>query len=103
MVVLYRDFLKIDLRRQDLGVSGFKDAVLQGQKLKELYGDLFQKLRTELRVRHYSLRTEHAYESWVRRFLSFHEGEPMVTSQKVRVKIKKLVDKLNLRCYEHNV
>jgi len=26
-----------------------------------------------------------------------------VTSQKVRVKIKKLVDKLNLRCYEHNV
>ena len=77
LVVLYRDFLKIDLRRQDLGVSGFKDAVLQGQKLKELYGDLFQKLRTELRVRHYSLRTEHAYESWVRRFLSFHEGEPM--------------------------
>lgn len=77
LVVLYRDFLKIDLRRQDLGVSGFKDAVLQGQKLKELYGDLFQKLRRELRVRHYSLRTEHAYESWVRRFLSFHEGEPM--------------------------
>ncbi|RLJ05731.1 MAG: hypothetical protein DRP14_01355 [Candidatus Aenigmatarchaeota archaeon] len=26
-----------------------------------------------------------------------------VTSQKVWVKIKKLVDKLNLRCYEHNV
>jgi len=77
LVILYRDFLKIDLRGQGRGVSGFKDALLQGQKLKELYGDLFQKLRTELRVRHYSLRTEHAYESWVRRFLSFNEGKPV--------------------------
>ena len=49
-------------RGQGRGASGFKDALLQGQKLKELYGDLFQKLRTELRVRHYSLRTEHAYK-----------------------------------------
>jgi len=62
LVTLYRDFLKIDLRGQGRGVSGFKDALLQGQELKELYGDLFQKLRTELRGRHYSLRTEHAYK-----------------------------------------
>jgi site-specific recombinase XerD len=29
-------------------------------------------LRTELRARHYSLRTEQAYEHWMRRFVTFH-------------------------------
>jgi integron integrase len=30
------------------------------------------RLRTELRARHYSLRTEQAYEHWMRRFVTFH-------------------------------
>jgi len=33
---------------------------------------LLDQLRAELRVRHYSLRTEGAYVDWVRRFIRFH-------------------------------
>ncbi len=33
---------------------------------------LFDRLRAELRVRHYSIRTESAYVDWARRFILFH-------------------------------
>lgn len=33
---------------------------------------LLDRLRTEIRVRHYSLRTEQAYVDWARRFILFH-------------------------------
>jgi len=33
---------------------------------------LLDRLRAEIRVRHYSLRTEQAYVDWVRRFILFH-------------------------------
>jgi hypothetical protein len=33
---------------------------------------LLERLRSELRLRHYSVRTERAYVSWVRRFVDFH-------------------------------
>lgn len=33
---------------------------------------LLERLRAEIRVRHYSLRTEQAYVDWVRRFVLFH-------------------------------
>ena len=33
---------------------------------------MLSRLRTELRARHYSLRTEQAYEHWMRRFVTFH-------------------------------
>lgn len=36
------------------------------------YGDIIKRLRTEIRSRHYSIRTEQAYEDWVRRFVTFH-------------------------------
>jgi site-specific recombinase XerD len=34
--------------------------------------ELLSRLRTEIRARHYSLRTEQAYEPWMRRFVTFH-------------------------------
>jgi integron integrase len=37
-----------------------------------LHADILQRLRTEIRFRHYSIRTERAYEQWVRRFIFFH-------------------------------
>jgi integron integrase len=37
---------------------------------------LMDRLRSELRVRHYSIRTEEAYTSWVRRFIQFHRRHP---------------------------
>ena len=33
---------------------------------------LFDRLRGELRTRHYSLRTERAYVDWARRYILFH-------------------------------
>jgi len=33
---------------------------------------LLDQLRTEIRVRHYSIRTEHAYCDWVKRYCHFH-------------------------------
>jgi integron integrase len=37
-----------------------------------LHKDVLQRLSTEMRVRHYSIRTERAYVQWVRRFIAFH-------------------------------
>ena len=33
---------------------------------------LLERLRERIRYRHYSLRTEHSYEQWVRRYIRFH-------------------------------
>lgn len=37
---------------------------------------LFDRLREEIRVRHYSLRTEESYAAWVTRYIAFHKGLP---------------------------
>jgi len=37
---------------------------------------LLDRMRSEIRVRHYSLRTEEAYLGWVRRFFAFHRTHP---------------------------
>ena len=42
-------------------------------KLDARYKKLFDRLKATMRVRHYSIRTERAYEQWIRRFLSFHK------------------------------
>lgn len=53
----------------------FKDRVhIEG--LNEEYRLILERVRTEIRVRHYSIRTEKAYEQWVRRFINFLEMKP---------------------------
>jgi integron integrase len=37
---------------------------------------LMGRVRSELRVRHYSIRTEEAYTSWIRRYIQFHRRHP---------------------------
>ena len=37
---------------------------------------LLDRMRSEIRVRHYSIRTEEAYLGWVRRFFAFHRTHP---------------------------
>jgi len=46
--------------------------VTEKDKMKERFNQLFERLRAELRVRHYSYHTEQAYEQWIQRFLAFH-------------------------------
>ena len=37
---------------------------------------LMDRVRAELRVRHYSIRTEEAYTAWIRRYIQFHRRHP---------------------------
>jgi integron integrase len=37
---------------------------------------LLDRVRSELRVRHYSIRTEEAYTSWISRYITFHHRHP---------------------------
>ena len=42
---------------------------------KARYGQLFDRLRSAIRVRHCSIRTERAYEQWIGRLLFFHKDK----------------------------
>ena len=37
---------------------------------------LMDRVRSQLRVRHYSIRTEEAYTAWIRRYIQFHRRHP---------------------------
>ena len=87
---LYRDFLNIDLGidpdkyRRDEGSSKsnagsfiFKDTAISRQDIVSRYKEVFDRFRSELRILHYSLRTERSYEMWIRRFLAFHNKRPI--------------------------
>ena len=50
----------------------FRDEV-SSREVDAKHQEMLHRLRTEIRARHYSLRTEQAYESWMRRFVTFHE------------------------------
>ena len=87
---LYHSFLNIDIgldRDKDLKDEGiakknkgsfiFKDTALSRQEMVNHYKELFDRFRSELRILHYSLRTERSYEMWIRRFLTFHQKKPI--------------------------
>jgi len=42
-------------------------------EIKSLFPDLFNRLTTIIRTRHYSIRTEQAYIAWVVRYIIFHD------------------------------
>ena len=52
--------------------QSFKDEV-QDFRAREVYKAHFDKLRVEIRKKHYSIRTEHTYEEWVARFIVFND------------------------------
>lgn len=56
--------------------DGFRDRVTPGE-VERRYSSLLEAIRTEIRTRHYSYRTETAYIDWVRRFVAFNGyGDP---------------------------
>ncbi|MFC1881418.1 integron integrase [Thermodesulfobacteriota bacterium] len=90
LVFLYEGFLKLDLGLNTVrplvpapGISNpnfkapqqFKDRTLLKTEEKARYGELYSRFRSAMRVRHYSIRTERAYEQWVGRLLSFHKDK----------------------------
>jgi integron integrase len=52
--------------------SVFRDRVIPGE-VERLFAPLINTLKTEIRSRHYSIRTETAYVDWVRRFIAFQD------------------------------
>ena len=50
----------------------FRDS-LEGMRVRDQFGKELKTLREEIRRRNYSIRTEHTYETWVMRYLTFHE------------------------------
>ena len=90
LVFLYEGFFKLDLGlntvRPLVPVSGtsnlnfnaprqFKDRALSKTEEKGRYAEYYKRFRSAMRVRHYSIRTERAYEQWVGRLLSFYKGK----------------------------
>ena len=61
----------VDLHASETPVR-FRDT-LEGMKVPERFGVELSTLREEIRRRNYSIRTEHAYETWVMRYLTFHD------------------------------
>jgi len=52
--------------------DGFRDRVIPGE-MERRFSDLVEAVKTEVRSRHYSYRTETSYLDWVRRFIAFHD------------------------------
>jgi len=60
-----------------------EDIILKGRELfrdeagskdaDAVYKEIFVRFRSEMRRRHYSMRTEQSYKEWIRRFLFFHD------------------------------
>lgn len=96
LVILYKVFLGVEWARsierivgeERFAVSSKRSAVSGGQRRRRpgrifrdhadggvaeaSFGEDFKRLRTELRLRHYSIRTEETYANWAMRFLNFH-------------------------------
>jgi len=90
LVFLYEGFLKLDLGLNTVrplvpapgsskpnfkAPQQFRDRALSKTEEKGRYAEFYSSFRSAMRVRHYSIRTERAYEQWVGRLLSFYEGK----------------------------
>jgi len=71
----YEDIQKAHVRkkaalrtREDV----FRDQVIPGE-VERHFAPLISAMKTEIRSRHYSIRTESSYVDWVRRFIAFHD------------------------------
>jgi integron integrase len=86
--ILYQDFLKAVWAKEwqkatyiseDIWVKGrisFRDES-RSSDVDTVHKELFGRFRSEIRSRHYSIRTERSYEEWIRRFLIFHDLKPL--------------------------
>jgi len=58
--------------------EGFRDRVVPGE-VERQFCELLEAIKTEVRTRHYSYRTETSYIDWVRRFIAFHDYAEIYT------------------------
>jgi len=62
---------KLPVQEATAKTGGFRDRVIPGE-VERQFSDLVEAVKTEVRARHYSYRTERSYLDWVRRFIAFH-------------------------------
>jgi hypothetical protein len=70
-----QDWQKVTYVSEDVGRKGaisFRDEG-RSKEVDIVHKDVFNRFRSEMRRRHYSLRTGKSYEDWIRRFLIFHD------------------------------
>jgi integron integrase len=71
--VFYSDHLKVNMHNAGFrGNGALRDSIVEGVRIERLHGALLRKVVSEIRVRHYSIRTEESYTDWIKRFISFH-------------------------------
>ena len=95
--LLYKNFFGLDLnfkRHRDVvpqspskAPGEFRDCLLPADVMKKRYGVFLDRLKTAIRVRHYSIRTERAYEAWIRRVLSFHKDMTVPTLEAEHIRM----------------
>jgi integron integrase len=64
--------VKHSLQEATTKTDRFRDHVTPGE-VERQFSDLVEAVKTEVRCRHYSYRTETSYLDWVRRFIAFHD------------------------------
>ncbi|MBP6973103.1 MAG: phage integrase N-terminal SAM-like domain-containing protein [Syntrophorhabdus sp.] len=71
----YEDIQKAQVRKKVVPRTRedvFRDQAIPGE-VERLFAPLISAMKTEIRSRHYSIRTESSYVDWVRRFTAFHD------------------------------
>ena len=71
----YEDIQKAQVRKKVVPRTRedvFRDQAIPGE-VERLFAPLISAMKTEIRSRHYSIRTESSYVDWVRRFIAFHD------------------------------
>jgi integron integrase len=72
--ILYRKHLGLDPAQMPPTRSDVsRDATTQPRQINALHGGLIEDLRSAMRVKHFSLRTQEAYMGWAKRFIAFHD------------------------------
>jgi integron integrase len=99
LLFLYDKFLRIDISGEKYpgasvtGPAGFRDCVVDAQKIRSAYAKEIEKFKNEMRFRHYSSRTEKSYLGWLERYFSFHNCKWLTEISKP-VRIREYLDYL---------
>ncbi len=80
------------------------ESLFGGAKGTESKEQLLKRLRSTLRSLHYSIRTEQAYEQWLKRFLNFHHHIPplQITGEHIRDYLSHLAEEREVAASTQN-
>lgn len=89
---LYTDFLDIPQVFPPRTSDRFRDGEISKEKVSQYHNEL-RRFKTEMRVRHYALRTEQSYRNWLERYFAFHNYRPLAEISSAKA-VKEYLDYL---------